>query len=582
MIKFVKQYYPEFLSFGVILTILMIDLNPDFTFINKAADSIGYIYSAQYLYPSYHTSPPLYLLVSHFFLMLPFGTEAWRMGLVSVLSTMGACVFIYLIITRSMVSCWADEPWIKNSSFYENLVYLRQRARLFGILGILIYGLSALVISQSIIVNTYATTCMLASGAYYFAVTKHWKLMGLMIGIGLAVHLLMGFVLMVLLIAYKEYRTNWKALVITFSFIIFYIYIPLTNRPPYMWLPDPSQVNTMWATITDVVSVINMLIGSLSIWDLPKRIFDIIGVMGVSIGVITIFPLVYYFKKSHKFWRNPLFWLILVPIVLFMGELDMNTFDYMMIAMPFISVAICLGLSQMVTDYGFKARIFATATLVIVLGLGIFNCIYFDIGRTLDSNLSATKLYREEFDKIPDGSIFMPNYAWEWEAIYKYKMDTGKDIYPICIDVLPSSMYQQTLIKDGIVMEASDNENISIKASEMAKSIALLNENVWTTVSVDPRTFGSEVIPVNRNPNLVANVDRERIEQITNNPQIQWKPYNPYEIMTTEIFIEKWNYLLYSNWNVRFFASWASIGLIIMWLFNYFSYKRKMADEVEE
>jgi len=116
MIKFVKQYYPEFLSFGVIFTILMIDLNPDFTFINKAADSIGYIYSAQYLYPSYHTSPPLYLLVSHFFLMLPFGTEAWRMGLVSVLSTMGACVFIYLIITRSMVSCWADEPWIKNSS----------------------------------------------------------------------------------------------------------------------------------------------------------------------------------------------------------------------------------------------------------------------------------------------------------------------------------------------------------------------------------------------------------------------------------------------------------------------------------
>jgi len=166
-LDWIKKYYLEIITFGVIFGVLMIDLNPDFTFINKAADSIGYVYSAQYLYPSYHTSPPLYLLTSHLFLMLPFGTEAWRMGLLSVLSTMGACVFIYLIIRK-----------------------LLPNHRLYPLFGILIYGLSALVLSQSIIVNTYATTCMLAVGAYYFATTKHWKLMGMMIGIGLAVHYL--------------------------------------------------------------------------------------------------------------------------------------------------------------------------------------------------------------------------------------------------------------------------------------------------------------------------------------------------------------------------------------------------------
>jgi len=324
-LNLIKKYWLELVVFGIVFGVLIVDLNPDFTFINKAADSIGYIYSAEYLYPSYHTSPPLYLLVSHFFLMIPYGTEAWRMGLLSVLSTMGACVFIYLTIL--------------------NLLRQKPNAKYYALFGVLVYGLSALVISQSIIVNTYATTTMLAVGAYYFAVTKHWKLMGLMIGIGLAVHLLMVFVLAVLFLGYREYRKNWKALAITFAFGIFYIYLPITNRPPYMWLPDPQTVNTVQATITDVISTINMLIGSLAIWDLPKRILDVIGVMGVSIGVITIIPLIVYFRV--KFWKKQLFWLLAVPILLFMGELDTNTYDYMMLSMPFLAIAGALGLADM-------------------------------------------------------------------------------------------------------------------------------------------------------------------------------------------------------------------------------------------
>lgn len=542
----IKKHIWEVIIFGFVFGVLMIDLNPDFTFINKAADSIGYIYSAEYLYPSYHTSPPLYLLVSHLFLMLPFGTEAWRMGLVSVLSTIGACIFIYLILRHQLNGK-------SNSKFY-------------SLLGVLIYGLSALVICQSVIVNTYATTCMLAAGAYYFSIRKQWKLMALLLGVGLAVHLLSFFTFAVMFVAHKEYRKNWKALLITFSFVVFYLYIPLTNREPYMWLPSPDEVNTIWAVITDTLSVINMLIGSLAIWDVPKRIFDIVGIIGISIGVITIIPLVYYFRHN-KIWRNSLFWLILIPIIVFFGELDMNTFDYTMVAMPFLSVAICVGLSLLVERYHFKAKVFAAATLAVVVGLGAFNCWFFDIGQNLDQGLSATKLYREEFNKLPDNAIFMPNYAWEWEAIYKYNKDYDKNIYPICIDILPSDMYRKKLKEDGINLTDSEAKNISIKASEVAKSIVELNDNVWTTQVYDARTFGTAVVATNHNSNLVANVDKERIKQIIENPQIQWMPYNPYEIFTTEIFIEKWGYCLYSTWNVRVFASLIVIGLFLNWIF---------------
>ena len=552
------RYWVELLVFGAVFTIFMVDLAPDYTFISKAADSIGYAYSAKYLYPSYHTSPPLYLLVSHLFInYIPFGTDAWRMGLVSVLSSMGACVFIFLAIRVHLPS----------SKFYP-------------ILGVLIYGTSALVISQSTIIQTYATICMAASGAYYFALLKKWKLMALMLGIGLAVHALMGFVFVIMLVAYREYRKNWKALLITLSFGIFYIYMPLTHRPPYMWFPDPQQLNAVWSFITDVLATAAWLIMKLSIWDLPKRILDTIGLVGVSIGVLTIVPIFFYFWKT-KFYRNVLFWLIMAPILIFVTELDMNTYDYTMLAIPFLAIVSCLGLDIMVRKYGVKAVHFRTATVIVVIGFGIFNANFFDIGRTLDPNMSASKLYHVEFAKIPDDAIFMPNYAWEWEAIYKYNMDYGKNIYPICIDVLPSENYQEQLRNDDIVFVESNHLNRSVLSKEVAMSIVALNDNVWTTVSTDPSTFGTEVVNANGDTSLIVPIDIERITQMEQNPQWAWKPYNPYDIITASITVTHWNYVLLSNWSVSFFITLAAIGLLLNWLVFILPQRRSRKEEEE-
>ncbi|MDD4876760.1 MAG: DUF2723 domain-containing protein [Dehalococcoidales bacterium] len=218
-----KRYWAEILVFGFVFAIFMIDLNPDMTFMLKAADSVGYLYSAKYLYPSYHTSPPLYLLVSHLFLKIPFGTDAWRMGIVSVVSSMGACVFVYLTINHLIIEKWLKQK-IENHNGYirhKDRLKIDKSAAKYALLGVLIYGTSALVISQTIVVQTYATVCLLASGAFYFSLRKQWKLVGLMLGIGLAVHLLMGFVMLIMVAVYRganngrwNLRQNWKAIAI--------------------------------------------------------------------------------------------------------------------------------------------------------------------------------------------------------------------------------------------------------------------------------------------------------------------------------------------------------------------------------
>jgi len=536
-----KANWIELVVFGVILAILMVDMAPNWTFMDKAADSIAYAYSAQYFYPAFHTSSPLFVILGHFFMLIPVATQAWRFELLSVLATIGTCLFVYLII-RNKLNRW------------------------YALLGTLIVGMSAIVISQSIIIETYPLATMLAAGAFYFAIQKKWYWTAVFLGAGLAVHLLAFFVFFIFFIGFREYRKNWKALLITVSFGLFYLYIPLSSRnAPSMWLPRTD--NFILTQITDIWTTITGLVGQIAIYDVPKRIIDTLGIIGVSVGVVALIPIVAYFWRK-KFYKDVLFWLILIPIGLFISELDMNTFDYTMLAMPFLAIVAMLGLAKLQRAswqrYYEWGRILTAAVVISVVGFGVFNANYFDIGRTLDPNMSVTEYYTKELPKIPDHAIFMPIFGWE--AVYKYNKDNGKHIYIINQDMLVLPAYRQQLLDDGIKLTVSDTLNVSIASREMAQSIILLNDNVWTTKIVSPSTFGEEVIPANHDVSLDPLPDIARINKLSANPPWQWKPWNPYDIMTTSILINDWGYIVVSNHSLFFFLDWGGGFLLMYWL----------------
>ena len=543
MINWFKKYWLELVVFGAILSILMIDMSPNWTYMNKAADSIGYAYSAQYLYPAFHTSSPLFVLLGHFFMLIPIATQAWRFELLSVIATMGTCLFVYLII-KNKLNRW------------------------YALLGTLIIGLSAIVISQSIIIETYPLATMLATGAFYFAMKKKWYLTAVFLGAGLAVHLLAFFVLLIFLMAFKEYRKNWKALLITVSFGLFYIYIPLASRnAPPMWLPVSG--NFVVAQIKDIWTTITGLVGQIAIWDVPKRIADTLCIVGVSLGVFALIPAVVYFWRK-KFYKDPLFWLILIPIGLFISELDMNTFDYTMLAMPFLVIVAMLGLQKLQRAnwqryYGWD-RALIVLIIISVLGFGVYNLNYFDIGRTLDKNMSTTEYFTQELPKIPKGSIYMPLWGWEWEAAFKYNKDANAHLIIVNEDMLVNPLYQKQIMDEGVKLAPSSEKNQSIAAKEMAQSIIELN-NVWTTVTTDPLTFGCKVVPANHDVNLAPLPDKVLIAQLTANPPWQWKPWNPYKIMDTSLLESVgWQYVVVSNRSLLFFLDWGGGFLFVYWL----------------
>ena len=522
------KHWPEFIAFAAILGVLLLDAAPDMTWINTCSDGPHYVYASKYLYVAHKGGAPLFILLGKLFLLIPFGTEFWRMTLISVIASVVASVLIYLIVKHHL----KDNP----------------KARWYGLLGAVAYGGSALVISQSTIVETYALTTMLGLLAYLMVLKNRFAWASVAIGAGLAVHPITLFVAIPIVLFNKKIR-KLKYLAIVAAFGLFYLYNPIIarlNPPPY----------DMWSNLTpgnglvDFFSTAIMLSGGLAIWDFPQRVLDTVGILGLSLGIMLV-GLVVYLLITKKVWKTDLFWLFALPLLYFLSDLAPQTYVYLMPSIAFGVIMACIAVSR-------KLNLIAVWACVIVLT--VVNTYAFDIGRTLDPELSATKYYREELSKVPDGQFLMPQYGWQWAMIFLYNKNEGRNIVPICVDTVVSSTYQDQLHKDGVKFDdvgiATRTDTLE-KQNELATSIVRLNENVWVTRDTVPETYGTEVIQANHDESLVRKVSPYPPGQW------HWKPSNPFEFITGSIEIRKWCFITLTNWNVLFFIGFASAGLIV-------------------
>ena len=508
-----KKYWVELLVFWAIFAVLMICNSPAYTWMNTDSDGAHYVLAAKYLTTAHHMSAPLYLLLGNLFLRIPIGTEFWRMGLMSVFATVGACIFIYFIVLQLL----KDNP----------------KARMYAVISALIYGSSALVISQSTIVETYTLSTMCGVGAYYFVLRKNWLWASVILGLGLAIHPFLSFIVWAVLFAsYKEMR-SWKRYMLTIAFFSFYLYIPIVGvfgEDSSMWANTSSE-----GFFGGTLGMVFMLTGGLSVWDFPKRVIDTISIVVVSFG-LGIIPLVWYFMKEKR-WRSSLLWLVLIPIGYFAINLAAETYVYMVVAVAFGSIVVGLGLSKMNAKWVFAV----TSVACLLLG---YNFVYFDIGRTLDSEMSAVKFYEEELSKIPDGDYFMAG-GWTWAMTYVYNKEEGRNIIPISMDALPSMKYRKELSDMGVKYDSmllpldSDMSYITTQG-KLALSIASMNEGVWIAKETKPEVYQYVIEPAKGNESYIG---RWIGDEATTD--WKWKPSNPWKFISGKLEISEWHHVLW-------------------------------------
>ena len=553
----IKKYWPEILVFTAIFVALLVCLSPGLTWMNTDSDGSDYLLAAKYMTTAHNTSAPLYLLLGRAFLYLPFGSEAWRLGLISVLGTMLACVFIYKIVRAKLLMV----EWYKG-----NRVRQQKKERFFALIAVLIYGGSALVISQSTIIETYALVTGLLLGAYYFATVERYAWSSIFLGITLAIHpLLMPLVWVVMLFTFKRLR-KWKHIGITLSFIVFYAYVPIVG----MIEPNSSMwMNTnIQSFIMGNIGTMTMLTGGLSIWSFPKRIIDMFGIMGVSMG-IGFLVLLWWMIRTKKILRNHLFWLFMVPVLYFVANLADETYVYLIVAIGFGAVIVGIELSKVKPTVVYATGLVAIALLTI-------NANYFDLGRTLDPEMSAEKFYQEELTKIPDGDIYMGS-GWNWAMVYLFNRQENRNIIPVSIDTLPADGYLEILRNMGIVYADNHSPDYYIRQGYIAQSLVEMNKGVWVAIPTKPQYYQYEVYPANLNLGYITRFMGNKVDT-----SWKWMPSNPYKYISGQLEVSDWVFITYSNMNVRLYAGLASGGLILNWIFWKIIGKKKEDEDTME
>jgi hypothetical protein len=532
IVNFVKQYWLEILVIGIIFGILLKNAAPSATWMNTDSDGIHYTYAADNLMPSHKGSAPIYLLLGKLFLFIPIGTEFWRMALISVISGAVASTFILLIIKLKTNNKW------------------------YAIIGALIYGGSALAMSQNTIVECYPLVTAVCLAVYYFCLTSKWLTASILIGVAGAIHPTSILITIPLLIYYRKNLFTWRRLGVMALFVLFYLYVPLTNRPPYMWVTSNST-GGIFGFIKDSISTALMLSGQLAIYDFPKRLFDVGGQILLNFAIVGVIPLVFAFKNGKNWYKDVLLWMCIIPTLYYSIDLAPQTYCYMQPSIAFGAIAIGIGL----TKINFKcAKKIAYGTAVCAIVLLGYNAWYFDIGKQLDPNLSATEYYTVELNKVPDGQILMPYYGWEWAAIYKYNADNDRHITAVCIDTLVSPLYQDMLADWGVKFQDDFSLPTKERQNYIALSIVELNDNVWTTRTTDAATYGCEVLPAT--PELLIKTPTEKAGNW------HWKPTNPYSIITGSCEISEWRFITMSNHNMLLVIICGGLGYLINALIN--------------
>ena len=565
---FFKKYWLEILVIALLLFGYIWCAAPSNTWMHVDSDGVEYVMDAQNFYPAHHTSAPLYLLLGHVFEQIPYGTDYWRMSLMSAVFTLAAALFVYLIIKHLLAENKNNRKW--------------------ACLGAFIFGASALVFAQATIVETYAVVTFFSIAAYYFVLKKRWAWASSMIGMGLITHHLILLTWVVLFIAHKEMR-NWKRWGLTFLFLLFYLYMPLS----IMFVPNQPQMwgnTTIKDFFTNNISVFTMLVGQISIYDLPKRIFDTLGVLGISLGAALI-PIGWWLWKTKKL-KNELFWLFILPILYQTVDLAPQCMKYMEASMAWGAIIAVPVLVQwwdsaketakkFIKDkvVGLKQKLpiilkYSATYLTILVAVALFavNAYQWNLGTTLDPNLSATEFYEKELPKIPDGQIFITMGAWEWIEAFKYDRDMGRNVIPVCVGTLASPQYRDMLRSRGVKVDELDlsgeiagrshSNALNYEQVAYAMNIIQNNPNVWTSRSTDPSTYGAEIVPAQGNEDQIT----RWLGSDVVDPQWQWIPDSPYSNIDGDIEVSSWVFILQSNKTALLLGVIIMGGILIFWL----------------
>jgi hypothetical protein len=396
-LRFLLRY--DYLIIGVIAFIYYFVLSAkNFTWFFASGDSGDWLASSIIWMNSQPYGSPLYVLLGHL-LNLYVPQSELPVAMTVLLSVLPASITVsatYLIAKK----------------ITGNLKY--------AFVSVLVLLGAAIFLSQSTILEEYAIATMFVTLALYFYTTGRKKLTVLMLGLGTAIHIIVGLIAFIWFAAHiREWKQWWR----TYWIFIVSGILPYALVLVLMYLPTPKFIAgyLSWESINSYLGSTGT-IGSISWYEFLIRIPYFIGIMCVSVG-LAIVPFI-------KAWQNrigePLRLMVLTIIFtiwLYVTDQDPSTWTFMTFSLPMIAIMAGYGLTFMSKKH-YKIVAYGAVALIFV------NSILLNANILSTNNPLATEFEKAE-KALPDGSGIITCSGGSYGLGTMYVYAQGKDIFPL-------------------------------------------------------------------------------------------------------------------------------------------------------
>lgn len=456
---FLKRYWLAILVLVLSCVYFICMAAPDITWTNVDCDSMHYLSGAENIVVTPSQGAPLYNMFNALVVRLPIGNDFWRLSFFTAIFSGITAMLIYLMARRYTKRWWV------------------------ALLAPLCFCASAVVLSQSTILKQYSLITMICVLSVYlhFIGKDKWKYVVLMCGVG--VHHLVILPLFLIFIhdlaKHKKDKTKLitKKMLLPILGLLFYIWIPLVNKEPYTMVTG-NGFGDYWSYFFRSRN----LIGGLAIFTENglQRLQDGITILGYSFGAcsLLIWYAIWHIKKHKDHEGFILAFLVVIPIIHYLINIDPSVYTYTMMSFAFGGVLIVKATewilngeqSEPVVKFETRGRwnkikyevmipIYMIGDMVqrlletkrikyglpIVTGICcvgfiIGNSFFFDIGRNNDVRLEA-KQYYESLEQMPSNASIWAGIISGANVGVQYHNDT----YDSNVKIYPSWLYNYSL-----------------------------------------------------------------------------------------------------------------------------------------
>ena len=395
---------------GTLLTLISIvylfGVAPDMTWMGLAGDSPDYVAAATNFqraglggYPLYITIGWVFEQVFHF----GFGFNTyWSLALLSAVSTVVTCGFIYGIIR------------------------LYSSSSLPAVLGTLAYASSLLVWTQSVIPEVYTITVMFMVMGVYFLLKEKYYLSAFIFGLSLCTHPLALFAVLPSLVYVIKVTENRPS-------IIKLLLVGGLGLIPWIQFlassPDNAYAGLSTGGLSWVLSSTGY-IGGLAVFPtdtLVMRLEDFGPILGLGLCIVIPF----YILGFRSFRTNSVVLLLgviaLLPILLYVTSTPSQWITYIVPSIAFL--AILGGILANQVD------IKSVTAVASVCGLGLLglNLYFYDIGRSVDPSPTTMRQAYEKLDELPSNAVVY-SHTWGHMGVLLGTYNQSKDNRLVRVD----------------------------------------------------------------------------------------------------------------------------------------------------